>query len=308
MKKIPKWIKVAPIVVLVIFGVVVFGRLQLAAAEVQQDLNMLKTTTPLDIGETTALEILPLYEGVASRPDLHSGLGVSYLIKTDTATILFDVGNNPESTSPSPLEQNMAKLGVSLDDVDVIVFSHTHYDHTGGQRWPGTFAIGGAEQVPLGDRPIFVPEALTYPGSDPLVVTAPRQIAEGVARTGAIPFVYSFPIGLAIPQGVEQALVINVKDRGIVVVTGCGHMIVDSLLAHVRAEFAAPVVGVIGGLHYGSADAAALQSEIQLVQGLNPAIVALSPHDSGPAALEAFARAFSTTYQPMRVGEPIQIQ
>jgi metal-dependent hydrolase (beta-lactamase superfamily II) len=76
----------------------------------------------------------------------------------------------------------------------------------------------------------------------------------------------------------------------------------------VQAEFAAPVAGLIGGLHYGNADAAALLSEIQLVQGLNPEIVSLSPHDSGPAALEAFARAFSAAYQPIRVGEPIQIQ
>ena len=310
MKRFPKWLKVAPIVVLVIFAGVVFIRLQLATAEVQRDRQALESATPLDIGETSTLEILPLYEGAASEPGLQSGLGVSYLIKTDTATILLDVGNNPDSTSPSPLEQNMGQLGVDLDQVDMIVFSHTHFDHTGGQHWQsqGTFGIDGDVQVPLGDRPIYVPEALAYPGSDPIVVTAPRKIAEGVATTGAIPYVYPFPAWLAIPQGVEQALVVNVKDRGIVIITGCGHMGVNSLLAHVQAEFAAPVIGLVGGLHEGNASAQTLQPDLQVLQTVNPTLVAVSPHDSSPNVLAVFQQAFPGAYQALEIGSTLEVQ
>jgi 7,8-dihydropterin-6-yl-methyl-4-(beta-D-ribofuranosyl)aminobenzene 5'-phosphate synthase len=309
LRKIPTWIKVAPIVVLAVLAMVVFVRLQMADAEVQRDLQALKTAEPLVIGETTTLEILPLYEGMASQPDLHSGLGVSYLIKTDTATILFDVGNNPTGASPSPLEQNMAKLGVSLDEVDAIVVSHTHYDHTGGQMWQskGTFGIGGDAQVPLGNKPIYLPEPLTYPGSDPVVVTSPIKIAEGVATTGAVPFVYPFPAWLVIPQGVEQALVVNVKDRGIVIITGCGHMKVDSLLAHVQTEFNAPVIGIVGGLHEGNASAQALQPDIDLIQAVQPTIVAVSPHDTQATALAAFQQAFPDAYQPLQVGTALNM-
>ena len=125
----------------------------------QQDLNTLETVTPLGIGETSTLEILPLYEGVAAQPGLNTGQGVSYLVKTDTATILFDVGNNPSGISPSPLEQNMAALGVSLDQVDMIVLSHTHFDHTGGQHWraKGTFAVGGDTQASFGNGRLTCP-------------------------------------------------------------------------------------------------------------------------------------------------------
>jgi 7,8-dihydropterin-6-yl-methyl-4-(beta-D-ribofuranosyl)aminobenzene 5'-phosphate synthase len=310
MKRIPKWIKVAPLVVLAIFAAVVLVRLLLASAEVQRDTQTLQTVTPLDIGETATLEIIPLYEGAASRPDLQSGLGVSYLIKTDTATILFDVGNNPAATSTSPLEQNMEKLGISLDEVDAIAISHTHYDHTGGQHWQsqGTFGIGGAMQVPLGSRPIYLPETLTYPGSEPVVVKSPLKIAEGVATTGAIPFVYPFPAWLVIPQGVEQALVINVKDRGLVIITGCGHMKVDSLLAHVQAEFAAPVIGIIGGLHEGNASAQALQPDVDLIKAVQPTIVAVSPHDTFPTALAVFQQAFRDAYRTIEVGTALEIQ
>jgi 7,8-dihydropterin-6-yl-methyl-4-(beta-D-ribofuranosyl)aminobenzene 5'-phosphate synthase len=310
LKRLPTWIKVAPLVILAVLAVIVFIRLQMATSEVQRDLQALQTVEARTIGETTSLEILPLYEGAASQPDLHSGLGVSYLIKTDTATILFDVGNNPTSTSPSPLEQNMAKLEVSLDEVDAIVVSHTHYDHTGGQKWQskGTFGIGGDAQVLLGNKPVYLPETLTYPGSDPVVMTSPIKIADGVATTGAIPFVYPFPAWLVIPQGVEQALVVNVKDRGIVIITGCGHMKVDSLLAHAQTEFNAPVIGIVGGLHEGNASAQALQPDIDLIRAIQPTIVAVSPHDTQATALAVFQQAFPDAYQPLEVGKTIDIK
>ena len=310
MKKLRKWITLAPLVGLALFALVVASRLQLASADVRRDANTLEQVAPLSIGETATLEILPLYEGAAAQAGLHTGLGVSYLVKTDTATILFDVGNNPSATSPSPLEQNMAALGVSLDQVDMIVLSHTHFDHTGGQQWrtKGTFAVGGDRQAPLGNRPVYLPESLSYPGSAPAVVTSPTRIAEGVATTGAIPFVYPFPAWLAIPHGVEQSLIVNVKGTGLVVITGCGHMGLASLLAHVQAEFAAPVAGVVGGLHEGKADAQALTPQIQLLSAIHPLVVGLSPHDSGPAALAAFRQAFPVAYQPVAVGATIKVR
>jgi 7,8-dihydropterin-6-yl-methyl-4-(beta-D-ribofuranosyl)aminobenzene 5'-phosphate synthase len=197
MKKITTWLKVAPLVGLALFALVVAVRLAAAQAHVQSDRDALRTAAPLSIGETSTLKILPLYESAADRNGLQTGLGVSYLIKTDTATILFDVGNNPTATSPSPLEANMADLGVSLDQVDMIVLSHTHFDHTGGQHWreKGTFAVSGDAQAPLGSRPVYLPEALSYPGSAPVVVAVPTKIAEGVATTGAIRYVYPFPPG-----------------------------------------------------------------------------------------------------------------
>ena len=109
------------------------------------------------------------------------------------------------------------------------------------------------------------------------------------------------------PKGDEQALAIQVAGRGIVLVTGCGHMSLKTLLERAEVAFEAPVVGVVGGLHYGNADALALQPEIQMMQSLNPFVVALSPHDSGPAALDAFAQAFPGAYRRILVGTAIQI-
>ena len=309
MNKTRKLLTVMPIVGFVIFAVIVFIRLQIASTNVKRDLDALSSATPLAIGETSKLEILPLYDGTASQSDLQSGLGVSYLIKTDTATILLDVGNNPDGVSPSPLEQNMAKLGVTLDQVDMIVISHSHFDHRGGKEWQsqGTFSIAGDTQYLLGDRPIYLPEEMTYPGSSPIIAKTPTKIAEGIATTGTIPYVYPFPAWLAIPQGTEQALAINVRDVGIVLVTGCGHMGLDSLITHAQAYFTEPIAGVVGGLHEGNATAQDLQPDIQLVQTLQPKLVAVSPHDSFAPALTAFEQAFPNVYRPLQVGSLIAI-
>ncbi len=265
---------------------------------------------PIQLGETSTLEVLPLYEGAASGDELSSGLGVSYLIRTDAATILLDFGNNPDASPTSPLEQNMLKLGVQLDDIDMFVVSHTHLDHIGGHAWAdaGTFSPAGSSQPALGDRPVYVPEPMTYPGSQPIVANRPMVIAPGVATTGALPYVYPFPAWLAIPEGREQALVVNVTGKGLVLITGCGHMGVASLLTHARAWFETPVVGLIGGLHEGQATAEDLAPQIAMLQATDLAVLAPSPHDSGPEALMAFERAFPTAYQRVEVGSPLNVR
>ena len=78
-----------------------------------------------------------------------------------------------------------------------------------------------------------------------------------------------------------------------------------SLLAQAESVFDVPVVGVIGGLHYGDTDIVDLQLELQLVRELDPVVVALSPHDSGPTVLDGFAQVFPDAYVPILVGQPI---
>lgn len=48
---------------------------------------------PIEIGEASTLDILPLCEN-AAQARLQRGQGVSYLIRTDNATILFNLGYN----------------------------------------------------------------------------------------------------------------------------------------------------------------------------------------------------------------------
>jgi len=261
------------------------------------------------IGETRKLEILPLYEANVQN-HYQGGSGVSYLVRTDHATILFDLGNNPSSASPSPLEQNMARMGISLKEIDLIFISHRHPDHVGGWQWwnKKTFSLDGVSQPALGTLPIYVCDRITYPGSKPVLTKVPTRLSDGVVTTGLFTFFEPYPAWQIMPNYSEHALAVNVAGLGMIVITGCGHMGLKTLFGRAKAIFHMPVVGVVGGLHYTDAGMGALLPDIQFLRDFHPHIVALSAHDSGPAAIDVFAQAFPESFQPIQVGEAITLQ
>jgi 7,8-dihydropterin-6-yl-methyl-4-(beta-D-ribofuranosyl)aminobenzene 5'-phosphate synthase len=281
-------------------------RVILSNVKIRLEAIRISKLPPLSIGATNKLEILPLYEA-ASRDNLEKGYGLSYLIKTDTKTILFDLGHNPNATSPSPLEKNMASLGIALHDIDVLIISHRHPDHVGGWKWwkEKTFSPDGVSQPELGDLPIYAPEKISYPGSSPEFVTGPKQLAEGVATTGGFAFAEPFPLWRFNPEDSEQSLAVNVAGKGVVLIVGCGHMGLHRLLRRAKTVFSDPIIGVIGGLHYMRKKEDELKGEIDSLKACKPLLVALSPHDSFPEAVHTFEDAFSATYRPVKVGEPI---
>src|SRR5512138_3278676 len=60
-----------------------------------------------DMGMVKRLTILPLIDMKPARSDLVGEAGVSYLVRADNTTILFDVGLNLRGEHPSPLLSNM---------------------------------------------------------------------------------------------------------------------------------------------------------------------------------------------------------
>jgi len=72
------------------------------------------------------MEIITLIENLVYNGSLKGEHGLSFLIKTDECKILFDVGQT------GALLDNAESLGEELGDVDFIILSHGHYDHTGG--------------------------------------------------------------------------------------------------------------------------------------------------------------------------------
>lgn len=261
------------------------------------------------IGAVERLTILPLFEKATSSADLAMGHGVGYLVQTDAGTILVDTGYNPENLDPSPIEQNMAALGVTLDDIDTIFITHHHPDHTGGITWwqQGTFSLG-TTQVDLTGKQLLTPIALTYPGATPEAAGAPRVLAPGIVALGAIPFVDIFPLSLVRPQMIEQVLAVNVADVGVILISGCGHPGLERMVETAEQVVGQPVAGIVGGLHYGEGLTPAVEAGITLLEEHDMALVALSPHDTGPAGLNAFATAFGEAYRPIAVGEPIVVR
>ncbi len=281
-----------------------------------------------DIGVTESLEILPLIDWYTDGPNLRGETGVSYLIKTDETTILFDVGYNCEQTDPSPLLHNMSELGVGMDDFDTIFISHNHPDHVGGLKFTRgkTFSLT-SKQIPLKDKNVYTPIPMNYPGLNPIHAEAPIPIAKGVCSIGVIPTQLFF-VGWTL----EQALACRVKEKGIVLIVGCGHQTLPRILERAEALFEDPIYGVLGGLHYPVTAGKQLVlgiplekfvgtgkppwrpisktdvlENIKLLKTKNPQLVALSAHDSCDWTLSAFQEAFPSAYQDLRVGKKIVV-
>lgn len=296
------------IVIVVVAIAVQTARQAQAAAEVERAWQATPVQKLGSLGSTQSLTIVPLVDEASTRADLPFEHGVSYLVKTDRHTVLFDLGMNAANAAPSPLQHNMQALGVDLADVEAIVFSHVHPDHVGGLRWwlKDTFALG-ASQEDLGARPVYAPASLAYPGASPVVTDQPTRITDAVATTGAIAFADILPLALWRPLRTEQALVVNVAGQGIVLIVGCGHPTVERLVARAQATFDAPVVGIVGGLHYENKTAAEVSQSIAFLTTLQPRLVAVSPHDSTAANIQAFREAFPGVYQDIAVGATITL-
>lgn len=278
-----------------------------------------------NLGEVDSLTILPVVERLTGGLGLRGEPGVSYLIRADDLTLLFDCGLGL-GRAQTTFEANAQMLGVDLDDLDGLVISHLHEDHVGGPRsqFRHTFSLGMGHPLPS-SLPAYVPTEMEHPRADVCVVEEARVLGKGVAVLPPLPRML-FWLGLI----AEQALVVNVRGRGMVLITGCGHPEIERTLAAAEQIVDAPVYAVIGGLHLpvhaigtrlipqavlgnpnwawrpiSEADARAV---IATIRERGPGLVALSAHDSTPWTLAAFDEAFGARHRPLRVGEEITIR
>lgn len=260
-----------------------------------------------DFGSTSQLEILPLYEEAGDQSIYQIGHRLSYLIKTDSFTILMDMGNNPTETDVTPLSLNMQALGVSWDQIDAVIFSHFHPDHVGGvEAWKAGKVSLGIEAVDFEGKPVYAPSDLDFPDATPTLLPDPSVLNPGVATIGTIEYGETYPVSLYTASGAEQVLAVNVDGQGIVLIVGCGHPTVERIVARAEALFEQPVIGIVGGLHYEGFSFDDVQPHIDFLSSHNLKLVALSPHDSSPEALESFQFTFADRYHTLRVGESIQ--
>ncbi len=301
-------------------------------AQAEQEISKAGFKKFPNLGAVKSLSVIPLVDYYSRNGDLKTEPGVSYLIKADDTVILMDVGANMKKEHPSPLLCNMEKLGIRPADIDMIFFSHLHMDHVGGMKEQknGTFSLSQGK-VEIGRIPVFAPGALVpsawNQGPEVRVVQAPEVLKPGIASTGVIPR-FLFIMG----NSPEQSLVVNVKGKGLVVIIGCGHPTIERIIKRVKMISGERIYAVIGGLHFpvnggrvmlgpinvqklvgsdappwrglGGKD---VLSAVDALKKLNPALVALSPHDSSDWSLAEFREAFGTSYREVKVGQEIKI-
>ncbi|HLO33621.1 MAG TPA: MBL fold metallo-hydrolase [Anaerolineales bacterium] len=291
----------------IVLSVLFFSiRQGLANAQIKREGQAVPTSVP-NLGTTTQLAIIPLYDEDRMDRSFDFGHGVSYLIRTDSSTVLMDLGNNPAESPQLPSLKNMQALGIAWEEIDALVISHPHPDHVGGVKaWQNKTISFGDFAGDLTQTPIYTPISMAYPGAKIIYSPEPSLVSKDIATTGVISFPEVYPLSLSNPKGHEQALVIHVAGQGLVMITGCGHPTLEKLVSRAEMLFGGQVVAVVGGLHYEGVSTEDVQPHIQFLQARQPKLVAPSPHDSSPEALKAFQSAFPEAYQLVRVGETIQ--
>jgi len=200
--------------------------------------------------------------------------GFSALVTVDGHRILFDTGARDNTVLI-----NSRALKVNLENVPEVILSHNHRDHTGGlvtlrqielQSEPLSLGVAHVAEGIFLDRGGWMEHVRTdyeAAGGRFIVHKGPDEIYPGVWLTGPIPRVfpernwngtgqYKMPDGSKrednIPE--DMSLVID-TDRGLVVVTGCGHAGIINIIDYARKKVRnAPVLAAIGGIHLYQAD------------------------------------------------------
>jgi 7,8-dihydropterin-6-yl-methyl-4-(beta-D-ribofuranosyl)aminobenzene 5'-phosphate synthase len=264
--------------------------------------------------------------------------GFSALVRVEKGgrerTILFDTG-----VSPGGAVENMRRLGLSLRDVEVIVLSHGHWDHVTGME--GVARELGRAELPVLIHPEFWSRRrISFPGLDPAdLPSTSRSALEGagftiveerrpsflldgsVLITGEVDRTTEFETGFrgheALRDGGweadplildDQALVLRLAGRGLVVLSGCGHAGIVNTVRHAqRLTGEKQIAAVIGGFHLsGPMFEAIIAPTTAAFDELSPALL-VPAHCTGWKAVHELAARFPDAFLQSAVGTTIEL-
>jgi len=236
--------------------------------------------TPTERAETVTLTVI--YDNNPSDPRFRTAWGFACWVETPKGVVLFDTGGDGPT-----LLNNLAEGGMDSREVDAVVLSHAHGDHTGGLT----------ALLDAGARPtIYVPASFSPSFKESVrartvlvEVTGPTEVLSGIHTTGEV--------GSGI---VEQALVVETAE-GLVVVTGCAHPGIVEMVRRARQVGRGKVALVVGGFHLSGADRGRIAEVISGLQALGVRRVAPC-HCTGDLARRMFADVFGADFLPAGAG------
>jgi 7,8-dihydropterin-6-yl-methyl-4-(beta-D-ribofuranosyl)aminobenzene 5'-phosphate synthase len=242
---------------------------------------------------------------------------------------LFDAG-----TSPDGVAENMRRLDIDPSSIEVIVCSHGHFDHTTGLD--GVIRAVGRMNMPVLIHPHFWRRRrLVLPGREPIdyPTTSRRALAEAgfeiieeqqpsflfgrsVLITGEVARTTGYEPGSPPQQAWlgdrwqpdplvldDQALIVNVSGRGLVVITGCGHAGVVNIARYAqRLCRGQPLYALLGGFHLnGPLFEPLIPLVLDELAAMNPGVL-VPAHCTGWRAQHAMSARFPAAFIPNAVG------
>lgn len=290
-------------------------------------------TLPMSEPPSEMVKRVPLaIEGKIPSDSLLAEHGLSLLVKvfkdSHQYSVLLDAG-----WSKIGVPHNIKELGVDVSEIEAVVISHGHMDHFGALT--EVLEGMGSRGTPVIIHPdAFLPRALSLPSGEK--VKMPRLEETAVEKTGAkvvktrdpqslasglifslgeVERVTDFEKGLPNalierdgnfePDSImdDHGLVMSLKGKGLVVITGCGHSgVINTVRYAQKITGVDTVYAVMGGFHLtGSQFIPITEKTIGEFHKLNPSVI-VPMHCNCWVATHMIAKEFPEQFRLNSVG------
>jgi 7,8-dihydropterin-6-yl-methyl-4-(beta-D-ribofuranosyl)aminobenzene 5'-phosphate synthase len=231
---------------------------------------------------------------------------------------------------------NLDRLGIPADSFEALVFSHGHSDHVMGLH--GLTRRLGRVNLPMLLHPDFwLQRRMARPDSVLEMPTPSRAAIEGAGFTvveerqpsflldgmllvtGEVDRTTPFEIGMppahqALRDGEwqpdplvhdDQAVVVHVRDKGLVVLTGCGHAGIVNIVRYAkRLTGIDQVYAALGGFHLRDGDI--IPATVAALRAERPAVL-VPAHCTSWKAQQALAAGLPDSFRPNAVGSRFEL-
>ena len=265
------------------------------------------------------------------NPDLIAKHGLSLMLETKLFGVdlkfLMDAGPGPDIAL-----RNADMMGIDIKKIDSIMLSHGHYDHTGallqvlkyvGHSIP-VIAHPNVFNPKFAYKPALTPigiefdkSAIKAAGGELLLTRNSIALLNGIISSGEIlrktrfedtKGFWTVDRNNFFEDSVidDQALLINVRNKGLVILTGCAHSGVINTVRHAkRITGIENVYAIIGGFHLEQAGDERIQKSIEELEKIG--LKKIYPcHCTGKKAISQLTKSFGDFCIPVHTGDVIE--
>lgn len=269
-------------------------------------------------GERMGFTITTLIENTLGKDStLYNEHGLSFFIEGESTNILYDTGQS------NKFIDNAKKLNIDLSNVDIVVMSHGHYDHTGGfkdfvrntnasfdlyvgkhffhkkyklQENNYTYIGTSFDQAFLNENNILKKD-----------ITKDIEIAPNIILSTNFDRKTSFEKNNPkffikekekyIVDDFSDEVVLSIKTKkGLIVLLGCSHPGVVNILDTLIRRTNLPIYAIVGGTHLVEADNARLDATLDYFKKINIKHIGVS-HCTGNNAMEKLKEKFGCYFE-----------
>lgn len=277
-----------------------------------------------------SLKITTLIENNSDKNNvLINEHGLSLYIEINEKKILFDTGQSGDFI------KNTEKLKINLDDLDYVILSHGHYDHSGGfmklvKNTNTSFELIIGNGFFNEKHKLIENESYKFNGNsfdekfleqnnistnsvnqDIFYIAEDVMVFSNFERTNDFEILnkkfYIKKNHEYVNDDFSDEIALGIKyEKGLVIVLGCSHAGLVNILETITKRTGMPIYGVVGGSHLIEADKLRLSNTINYLKEKNISIFRLS-HCTGDMAVERLEGEFGDKFIYNNTGNVIEV-